>query len=216
MSATEEENWRRGLPLRDAWLELADHMWPEGERKARWKALIKAESSDTLEETDRKLADADRLELGLKQEIIYELEAGKLQGYGRDITDRLDSPLIKLPPGLFTTSVSGFQVDWDSSYIVAHGRKVIEVRVVPVPAIEEAKPLSKQSKGGRPRKRDILERACEVALSRDPNFCGLQTKAALPIIEDILKTDLKTPKGFVGGVHAETLRRAKKAVCEKR
>ena len=180
MSATEEENWRLGFPLKEAWLELADHSWPEGQRKAEWKAKIRGERSDTLEETNRKLADADRSERGLKQELLYELLDGHLQAYGRDITERLDAPLIALPAGMFDQGLKDFEINWESSFILAHGRKVIEVRVAPLsePISDEPRRIDPptpeqveaQSSLGRPNiQKQFMSKLREV-VKHEPDF----------------------------------------------
>ena len=186
MSATEEENWRRGFPLEEAWLELADHTWPEGQRKAQWKANIRTLQSDTLEETDRKLADADRSERGLKQELLYELLDGHLQAYGRDITERLDAPLIALPAGMFDQGLKDFEINWESSFILAHGRKVIEVRVAPLSeALDEEprrikppkpKQVEAQSINGRPNIKNDFMKKLEEVVKQNPDFLMMGTR----------------------------------------
>lgn len=186
MSATEEENWRRGFPLGEAWLELADHTWPEGQRKAQWKANIRGERSDTLEETDLKLADAERSERGLKQELLYELLDGHLQAYGRDISEKLDAPLIALPAGMFDQHLKGFEINWESSFILAHGRKVIEVRVAPLSeAIDEEprhikppkpKQVEAQSINGRPNIKNDFMCKLEEVVKQNPDFLMIDTR----------------------------------------
>ena len=186
MSATEEENWRRGFPLKEAWLELADYSWPEGGRKAQWKANIRGERSDTLEETDRKLADAERSKRGLKQELLYELLDGQLQAYGRDITERLDAPLIALPAGMFDQSLKDFEINWESSFILAHGRKVIEVRVVPLsePISDEPRRIDPptpeqvktQSSNGRPNIKNDFMKKLEEVVKQNPDFLMMGTR----------------------------------------
>lgn len=218
MSNEEEKTWRQGKELDDAWLEYADHMWPEGQRVARMRALWRGEATDTLSDTERKEIDAERLERGLKSELLDAISEGYFQAFGRDITDGLDKPIIPLPPGLFDVRIDGFGINWERSTMTAYGRTIIEVRVLPDlnrlgSALIDVD-VPKAAKGGRPRKRDALEQACRIAMRDVPGFCDLQTKQALPIVENILKTTLKTSEGFAGGVNEETLRRAKKVVCE--
>ena len=55
MGAREEEIWRQGVALRDAWLTYADHVWPDGNRAARLRALWRGKAEDSLEDTNHRL-----------------------------------------------------------------------------------------------------------------------------------------------------------------
>lgn len=184
MNAKEEEKWRQGERLRDAWLEFADHTWPEGDRIDRLRALWRGEPQDSPSDTDRKQFEADRFERGLKSELLSEIWSGSYLAFGRDITSGLDRAIILIPPGLFDDSVEDFDVDWTRSALTSYGRKIIEIRVVPAdegfatkrdvgiaPAsrgAEEAEP--KPPGSGRPNTQQKFKAELLAAIDENPEF----------------------------------------------
>jgi hypothetical protein len=214
MSATEEEIWRQCEPLGRAWETLCDHGFPQVDRAADLRRLYRVTDTKSIEETEDQLSRAEHMEASLKYEFLHRILHEDFEAYARDITSGLNASAFKVPSSAFDPSLEEFEVDWDRSSMRTMGYHLIEVRVRPNPHKLDDTPRPK-GKGGRPRKRDVLELACQIAMQRNSAFCGLQTKQALPIIEAILKTTLKTSKGFEGGVNEETLRRAKNAVCGK-
>lgn len=212
MGHAEEKVWRECEPLQTAWSSFCDYGRPEWNRAVKLKRLRWVQDTN-LDQVDAQLAQAERLENNLKREFLHRLHASEFEGFGRDITESLGATAIKLPASVFDDTHEMFDVDWDRSAIQAFGRHIIEIRVRPIPGMLEHETPTVRAKGGRPRKIDTLKDACRIAIKRDPSFCGRQIKEVCPVIEGILKTDLKTAKGFEAGVNPETLRRARKDVC---
>lgn len=184
MNAKEEEKWRQGERLFDAWYEFADHTWPEGHRIARLRALWRGAPLDTTGDTDQKQFEADHLEKGLKSELLSEIQNGSYSAFGRDITNGLDSPIISIPPGMFDQRIDDFNVDWVRSALTSYGRKIIEIRVLPADqgvatkrdveialasgGAEEAEPMPPGS--GRPNTERNFKAAVLAAVKDNPNF----------------------------------------------
>lgn len=216
MSVVEEEIRRTAKQLSEAWMDYCDLDSSGQDRIAELRARYRRPPASQPSPKD-KHRDAEAYEAFLKHEFLLRIRHGEFEVFGRDITTDLGAPLIKLPQAIFDPTLDDFRADWDRSEVRSKGRELIEIHVRPVVTSLSAgaEAAKERSKGGRPNKVEELEEACRIALERDPKFCALQVKQALPIVNRILKTDLKTPKGFEDGAHPETLRRAKNRVCGK-
>ena len=105
-------------------------------------------------------------------------------------------------------------VNWAKGELGDSEHRFFDIRVVEAPQPPSV-PEPPKVKFGRPRKRDHLKSACEIARGRHPNFCDLSVEQAKLLVEPILKNDLKSPAGFEDGINSETFRRVKNAVCGK-
>lgn len=160
----------------------------------------------------------------VRNRIVYDLASrlslGEYRAFASVMLPDARVEHREIPPDAFSGSTftsgvcrePGDPVDlFTSGKLNAFGILYFDIRVVSASDVS-AQP-SRRARGGRPRKRDALESACKIALDCNPAFCGLTVEEAKKLVEPILKTTLKNPPGFEGGIHSETFRRAKNAVC---
>ena len=219
--------WERGVSLKDAWWEFEPFVDrrhirlllrdpandPEGdpfvEQVSDW-------AGSTAEGRKRKYELLQRSSRGSLFSRIYgrELLAIGFRNFPT-VSDRVEL----VPRHLFfldddAGDVTPEAVNWAKGELGDSEHRFFDIRIIETPQSPDS-PKPRKVKFGRPRKRDHIEPACEIARARYPGFCELSVEEAKKLVEPILKSALKSPTGFEDGINSETFRRAKNAVCDK-
>lgn len=181
MSETEEEIWNRAEALRWAWETLAENRGEAWDPVQQLRDLRRSRVGETDDQARVRRGSIEAREILLQKDLLARIYSGELQAFGRDITSRLDGPIIRIPSGLMNDADPGLRVDWENSAIFVHDRRIIEVRVQQnkIKAVtgssakvdlKVSKPAPKKPEAHRPNFRDEFKQKVREIKVRSPSF----------------------------------------------
>ena len=143
MASTAQKIWETATELSRAWEALADHDMPGFDYRGHLKKLRNFDSAKTREQYEhqwRLLADKEQK---LRSQMLWRIESGEFDAYGRDITYSMGANIVKLPNSLFYELAKDFEVEWDANKVIVRNRVVIDIRIVP--HFEETEEISEST-----------------------------------------------------------------------
>ncbi|PWE17809.1 hypothetical protein DDZ18_09170 [Marinicauda salina] len=238
MSAREEEVWGKAEPLATAWREFADYGLEGFDRRGSLRLYERPKAKETIDDIVRREQMLASLEANLKKEFLTRIEGGEFDAYGRDISQAISSPIVKIPNSFFNQDAAGFEVDFDASRLNLLGKTIIDIRVIPADTSKEALAASngdaaevspsdasemdeQRRPAHRPNTQDAFKAKVREAVRDDPEFLlrGNRTDQAREIkarlygegarnLDDMAGCNIDSARRWVGEVANEIIRDA--------
>jgi len=222
-SSDDSKLWAQGVPLCEAWLVLLDADAPGYAYLAKYKALGGHLARDAVpnqsvpdgfvpKEGVARNKNREQLEQGLKADFHGLLESGEVIAIGDQDNPEIHDKPTRIPSSLFINYPNLSGDGWDDNF-VRFGEKIIgRVRVVRRDAVVSSETVLQR---GRPRKRDYLLEAAEVAAKDVTDFCNMPRKLGCDHVRNVLKNTLKIPDADEIGKSNKTVSKAIVIACRK-
>ena len=182
------------------------YSYPAATLRDHFDEIRRIKSDETPEETDLRIKRTEIQEKKLKRDFLDEIRNGTFRVYGRDITNGISALVSEIPNAIFEEHDPDFSINWELNIVSAHGRKIIEVGVIP--GVEIANPVQSKNRG-RPASQGIKQ-AIEKCVIENPKFWASTREVQCDIIRqtmfgaDVDQTN--PPKGFSDAAIKKRLR----------